>query len=97
MPFEDFLHGYFRIGGELYLVKNFQGGGFTRLRFFHEAVDADPEAIYETSGALKDIPWIDVIQFNSIFCVDSAPQNLLFVGPNERLIWHTRFKLWSGH
>jgi len=37
-------------------VKNSQGGGFTRLHFVHEAIDADPVAIYETADALKDIP-----------------------------------------
>ena len=55
-PLEDDLYGYFRIGGDLYLVKNSHVGGFTRLHFVHEALDADPDAIYETADALKDIP-----------------------------------------
>ena len=55
-PLENDLHGYFRISGELYLVKNSQGGGLTRLHFIHEATDADPDATYGTADALKDIP-----------------------------------------
>jgi hypothetical protein len=66
MPLEDGLHGYFRIGDELYLVKNFQGGGFTRLHFVPETIDADPDAIYEIPDALKDIPSLILDRRNSI-------------------------------
>jgi len=65
MPLEDSLHGYYRIGGELYLVKICLGGGFTRLRFVPEAMDADPDAIYETADALKDIPSLILDRRNS--------------------------------